>query len=118
MSGKPFEFERFDVGQRSGAAQPANVGNGGVRTQIEIDALSLDAPCPSLRLLNFDSLGSNKATFAKNKFQTVGRKSRLVNRDQAIDHFALALLHAGHVQGPGADAQSECRGMANELYGS
>src|SRR6202043_1261276 len=31
-------------------------------------------------------------------------------------HLALALPHAGHVQGPGAKAQSECRGVANEIH--
>jgi hypothetical protein len=87
-----------------------------VRTQIEKGALSLEAPCSTLRQPHFDSPGRNEATLAENEFQTIGRKPRLVDRDHAIDHFAFALSHAGHVHGPGAKAQSECRSMANELH--
>ena len=72
-------------------------------------------PYPAPRQPNFDSPGRDEPTLTENEFQTVGRKPRFVDRDQAIDQFAFALAHAGHVQSPGAKAQSEGRSMANEL---
>jgi len=116
MPGNPIELKRLDMSQRNCATQPGNVGDGGVRAEIEKDALCLEAPCPTLAQPNFDRLGSDEATLAKDEVQVVGRKPRLVDRDQAVDHVALALSNRGHVHGPGAKAQSEFRCMANEVH--
>ena len=44
MRGKPIELQRLDMGQRRGAAQPGNIGNGGMRAEIEKDPLALETP--------------------------------------------------------------------------
>ncbi len=116
MRGKPIELERLDMGQRRGAGHPRYIRDRRARAEIEKDALPLKTPRATLRQPDLDRPGRNEAALAENEFQTVGRKARLVDRDHAVDHLALAPSYAGHVHGPGAEAQSECRGMANEVH--
>ena len=65
MRGKPIELERLDMGQRSRAPQPGNVGDDRVRTEIEKDALSLEAPGATLHQPSFDSPGRNETALAQ-----------------------------------------------------
>jgi hypothetical protein len=114
MRGKPIKLER--LAWVSGAA-PAIPGISGMAACVPRLRKTRSASRRRvLQQLNFNTLGRNEATLAKNEFQTVRRQPRLVDRNQAIDYFTLVLSHASHVQGPGTKAQSECRRMANELH--
>jgi hypothetical protein len=81
MHGKPVQFERLDMGQRGGAGQPRNIGDGCTGAEIEKDALAFEAPYPTLRQLNLDHPGRNETALPENEFQTIGRKPRPVDRD-------------------------------------
>src|SRR5438309_8335517 len=87
-----------------------------MRTQIEKDALSLEAARTTLRQIDLDRLGSDEAALSKNEVQPFGRKPRLVNRNKAIDHLAFALPDTGHVDGPRAKPEPECRCMAYKVH--
>ena len=91
MFGEAVQLEHFDIGEGLGFAQAGGGRNGGVRAQVEEDALADDRARASVVEANLKGFGAGESGFAHDELE---RRFRLivlqVNRDQRFDHLALA----------------------------
>jgi hypothetical protein len=113
--GEAVQLEKFDIGEGLGFAQAGGGRDGGVRAQVEEDALADDRARASVVEANLKGFGAGEAGFAHDELSAGFAIVLQVNRDQRFDHLALAPPDGLHVDRDRTGDGAELTGMACEV---
>src|SRR5208282_739224 len=102
-------------GEGPGFAQAGGGRDGGVRAQVEEDALADDRARASVVEANLKGFGAGEAGFAHDELSAGFAIVLQVNRDQRFDHLTLAPPDGLHVDRDRTDDGAELTGMACEV---
>ena len=84
------ELERLDVGERAGRLEAGNVGNGGVRAEIEDDLAAGEPTDAAVVERDLDRLRADEPSAAHDELGAALLVGLQVERDLAFDHVLLA----------------------------
>ncbi len=101
------ELERLDVRERTGPRQVGDLRDRGMRSHVEEHPISRQHSRTTIIQEHLKRLRSHEATRPHDQLGATGRVALPVQGDQPINHVALALSHAGHVDLGGARPHSE-----------
>src|SRR5712664_3762986 len=107
MTWQTIEIERLDMGHRIRRGEPGNVGHRRVRTQVEEHTLANNSPSAAIVERDLNRFRSNEAAFTHDQFYSGVCGTLGVELMFRFDHFAFALLDAGHVDSEFIHFQSE-----------
>src|SRR6266851_4668890 len=109
MTRQTIEIERFDMGHRTRRGEPGNIRDRRVRTQVEEHTFANNPPSAAIVERDLDRFRSNEAALTHDQFYSGVRGTLGVELMFRFDHFAFALLDAGHVDSEFIHFQSEFR---------
>ncbi len=98
MRRKIIEFERLDVGERARRVEPGNVGNGGVRAEIEDNLAAGELADAAVVERDLDRLRADEPSAAHDELRAALRVGLQVEADLAFDHILLAAQDLAHVR--------------------
>src|SRR5580658_4807659 len=107
MTRQTIEIERLNMGHRIRRGQPRNIGHRRVRTEVEEHTFGNNPPSAAIVERDLERLRSNEAAFTHDQFYSGVLSTLGVELMFLFDHFALALLNAGHVDSKVVHFQSE-----------
>ena len=98
MRRKMVELEHLDVGQRAGRLEAGNVGNGGVRAEIEDNRAAGEPTDAAVVECDLHLLRADEPPASHDELRAALRVGLQVERDLAFDHILLAPANFAHVR--------------------
>jgi len=115
MFGEAVQLEEFDIGEGLGFAQAGDGRDGGVRAQVEEDALADDRARASVVEANLKGFGAGEAGFTHHELSVGFAIVLQVSRDQRFDHLAFAPPDGLHVDRDRTGDGAKLTGMTCEV---
>src|SRR6266851_2398536 len=109
MTWLTIEIERLDMGHRIRRGEPGKIGHRRMRTQVEEHTFADNPPSAAIVERDLNRFRSDEAAFTHDQFYSGVRGTLGVELMFRVDHFAFALLDAGHVDSEFIHFQSEFR---------